>query len=189
MSDDMFESAGKVNFSQRPTIKMLSRGGVERKATYAAGDPAEVTVAKCVGRTVLVIPKKVDRKHVNPQYPDNAPVDRWTADVVVLDGEPISEIVDKDGDVTAELEEPLVPPFLVSDLYISNQMLGQQMDGVYSRKLAGTGSGKILAQIMVLPPAKKGGNKPYAFGDASSAAKETALQWLKDNPEPDEFDS
>lgn len=176
MSEDMFDRAEKVVFAERPTIKQLTRGGVRRDATYAADTPDAKTVKNCEGRTLILFPKSVERNKPS-RFEGNDPADRWTVDVVVLDGETITEKLDKDGDVTAEFETPLVPPFLIPNMYISNKMLGAQLDG---RK-------KVLAQLMVLPPLAKGGNKSYALGDFSPEAYETAVKWMNDHP-VDEFD-
>lgn len=185
--DDFFDAAPEVKSSTRPTIKMLSRGSTPRTATYAKGGDNEQTVKNATGRTMIIRPVKVARNHVNPRFPDNPPSDRWTANIVVLDGDPITEILDKDGDVVVELAEPLVPPFLIENMYISNGVLGSQMEQTYARSLTGEGKGMMLAQLVSLPPKSQGGNKVYAFADYDPSILPIAKAWIKAHPEPDPF--
>jgi hypothetical protein len=179
---DPFEEAEAAPSMSPPSMKQLGKGGTKRQATYAKGTENPV-VRESSGRMVLMKPVKVDRNYKNPNFKNNDPSDRWHVNIVVLDGEPIVAKEDKDGEIVSTYPEPLVPPFELSSAYVSNTLIAGQLEKAFAK---GT---MIIGQVMLLPPKSQGGNKAWAIGDSTDEAKKVARQWIKDHPEPDEFDS
>jgi hypothetical protein len=181
---DPFEEASAAPVKKFPSIKQLGSGAPKVKATYAKGKDQEQT-RDTTGRMLLIKPRKVDRNQPS-NFEGNDPTDRWSCDVVVLDGETITEAVDKDGDVTYVFPEPLVPPFLLENMYISQTMLGQQIDDKWDAA-NGRARTMLLGRLMQLP-ANKGRSKPWVIGDFTPADAATAKKWVKEHPEPDAFE-
>jgi hypothetical protein len=135
----------------------------------AKGSGAFPGVAQLKGRLVIIKPLNLE-KHV-PGVEAGKFVDRITADVHVLDGEPITAALDKDGDIKAEFDEPLVPAFVLESMYLSQTVLVNQLRAAYKN------DGIVLGRIGQDPARKKGQNKAWVLETANDADKATAREY------------
>ena len=139
----------------------------------AKGSGAFPGVAQLKGRLVIVKPLNLE-KNVPAPGENGKTQDRITADVHVLDGEPIAAALDKDGDIKAEFDEPLTAPFVLESMYLSQTVLVNQLRSAYKN------DGIVLGRIGQEPARKKGQNKPWVFENATDADKATAREyWAK----------
>jgi hypothetical protein len=173
--DDPFEEAGAVPKLAFLIVKQLGTGAEQRKVVYDRGGENEQLFPKCTSRLLMVKPISVE-KGIKGKF---GVQDRWTCDVTVFDGVPITAVIDKDGEEVYEPEEPWVPVFTLSGLYISQQLLAKQLDNSHAK-------GKLIVGRLVLLPGK---NKSWAFGGVTPEEKVLIRDWIKANPEPDAFDS
>lgn len=170
MSDPFGKPGAATSGGGRPRLHQIARGlakDVTRK--YAEGTDQEQTI-KTRGRLVLMTPKRVERNVPGR----NGTRDRWSVDVVILDGPEITEVIDaQTGDVMAELEEALVPGeenSLIKDMYVSSVTLGNQFEG------AGIGT-MILGRLGRLP--KRGDQSPaYALLSYTEEEAQKARDYL-----------
>jgi hypothetical protein len=84
--------------------------------------------------------------------------------------------LDGEGDVKAVFKEPLVPPFVIPNAYISNTMLVQQLEDV-------VGTGFRFGALGFLP-AKGNRKKPYVLFSTTPAEKKAAGEYWKNRPDP-----
>src|ERR1700753_3703224 len=75
----------------------------------SAGASSYPSMAQLKDRLLLVEPTELEKK-IPSKLQEGKFVDRITATVHVLTGDPISIVLDKDGDVVTEFDEPLVAP-------------------------------------------------------------------------------
>lgn len=175
MSEDIFEDAPAATGAARPTIKQLTQGCKEVERTYAKGDPGREHSQKIKGRLVIIEPKEI-KYNVPSNFPGQDPSDRITADIHVLDGEPIDGQYSDDGDLKQKFREPLVPPFTIPGQFISNRMLVDQLKEV-------VGTGFRFGRMGTLPP--RGNNKkPYILYGTTAEEKKQAAEYWKKRPDP-----
>lgn len=178
MSDDIFADAPAAQGVARPHIKQLASGDKEVKRMYAKGEPQQYE-GLCKGRLIIIEPTKIERNMPSGIKGDDGKPklqDRITANIHVLSGEPITEQLDGEGDVKAVFKDPLVPPFVIPNSYISNTMLVQQLEDV-------VGTGIRFGALGFLPP-KGGRKKPYVLFNTTPAEKKAANEYWKNRPDP-----
>ena len=183
MSEFSFEAAPAAKSVKYPRMKQLGTGAKPKPVTYAPGTDDEVTLPKCPGRLVIFKPVAGSlEKNVPSRFKGAGPQDRMKVDVTVLDGDPITAVIDKDGDEIYTFPEPLVPGFVLPGMFVSHTLLtgkgGQLLDAYES-------GGMILGRIMQLPPKIQGGNKAWAIGNYSDADLKIAREWIEKNPPVD----
>ena len=110
---------------------------VAAKKTEAVADPFDEpgstgggkfpSMAQLKGRLLLVQPMSL-AKGVPGAYGEQ---DRITANVHVLDGGDITEVLDKDGDVSFTPDVPWSPPCQMEDMYLSQRGLVNQLKSAY----------------------------------------------------------
>ena len=179
-SDDIFEDAPPALGTQRPNIRQLASGAKKGKRTYAKGEAQEFT-GDIEGRLLIIVPKKLETgvpsQFKDPKTGQPKLQDRITADVHVLDGTPITQVIDGEGDVKLELKEPLTPPFMIPDAYISQTMLVQQLEDV-------VGTGKFrFGRLGFLPP-RPPNKKPFVLFGTTEDEKAQAKQYWNSRPDP-----
>ena len=123
------------------------------------------------GRLLLIEPTRLDKQITSNLNPDKK-VDRMSANVTVLDGDPITNVLDKDGDVVHEFDEPLAAPHTMEDMYISQTVLVNQLRKAYKAE------SKVLGRLVQLPAARPGENKAWAFEEPTDADKDIARGYL-----------
>jgi hypothetical protein len=180
---DPFGKAGATTVGgggTRPRLHQLAKGGKQVTRKYAPGTDTELEI-KTRGRLLLISPKKFEKANTGSNTGSKAK-DRVTADVVVLSGEEITEVIDANtGDVVVELEEPLVPASanaVIKDMFISSVTLVGQLaeDGVLDTSMK-------LGYLGRLP--KRGDNNPaYCLTDYNDADAEIARKYLAENHNP-----
>lgn len=178
MSDDIFNDAPAAVGAPRPSLRQFTTGAKSVDRTYAKGEPQEYK-AKMTGRLVIIEPKKIERGIVSSIKGDDGKPrlqDRITADIHVLNGEPIVNQIDGEGDVKVVFKEPLVPPFVITNAYISQTMLVQQLEDV-------VGTGFRFGALGTLPP-KNGRKKPYVLVSTTPEEKKLAAEYWKSRPDP-----
>ena len=142
------------------------------------GDPGSSStypsLKQLKGRTLIVRPTKLEKGLPNPLQPGQTR-DRMTADVVVLDGDPITERLDDDDNATP-FDEPLAPPFKLEDMYLS----GAKMIAECKGKLpAGEKpAGMVIGELTKLPPQKPGQKGAWSLKAASEAQKALGRKYL-----------
>lgn len=192
MADDDFDDLGVAPVRKFPTMAQIGSDGPKVKVIYAKGKPQE-QIKDTTGRLVLLRPVKLEH-NVPPSTPDGKVGDRLSMDVIVLDGPPIVNVVDKDGEETFVFPEPLVPnqSAVLERMYSNHTVLiGQMKDQMTNGE---TAPGKWnYGRLMKLAPKNPGGNKPWAVGRAVDAKqnaedRKIAAAWLKAHPEPDAFE-
>jgi hypothetical protein len=129
------------------------------------------SMAQLKGRLLLVEPTNLEKGIPSTLEPDKK-VDRVTATVHVLDGDAITDVLDKDGDSTFTFDEPLVAPFVLEDMYLSQVVLVNQLRKAYKAEV------KVLGRLGQLPAQKKGNNKAWAFEIPTEQDKQTARDYL-----------
>jgi len=182
MSSDIFDDAPVAIGAPRPHMKQLTTGAKEVERTYGKGTPQEYT-AKSKGRVLIVVPKSIKYKVPSTIKNDDGSAhrlqDQIMATVHVLDGEPIKEQLDGEGDVKAEFKEPLVPPFTF-DALISQTMLVEQLADV-------VGTGFRFGALSFLP-GRNGRKKPYVLFSTTPKEKADAAKyyaaWKAAQPDP-----
>lgn len=180
---DPFGKAGATTVSgggTRPRLHQLAKGGKQVTRKYAPGTENELEI-KTRGRLLLITAKKFEKANTGNNTGKNAK-DRITADVVVLSGDEITEVIDaRTGDVVTELEEPLVPGSenaVIKDMFISSITLVGQLseDGVIDKGMKLGYLGRLPAQ---------GDKSPaYCLTDYSDADAEIARKYLAAHHNP-----
>jgi hypothetical protein len=183
MANDPFASAPAAPSVKFPTMKQLGTGAKKHAATYAPGTVDEVVKKDNVGRALLLKPVKFEKDAPSSKAPSGK-ADRWKVDVVALDGEKITDVYDKDGESTYTFPDPLVAPFLLPQMFVSQTMLVGQLNEFMGQP---DHSPYMLVRLMLLPPKSAGGNKAWAFGAPITGDAELAHKWLDSHPEPDLF--
>jgi hypothetical protein len=136
------------------------------------------SMAQLKGRLLLIEPTAL-AKNVPGMEPGKF-VDRITATVGVIDGkEPITDVLDKDGDSTFTFDEPLVAPFELEDLYISQVVLVNQLRKAYKAET------KVLGRLVQLPAREKGRNKAWGLEAPTDEDKTAAREYLANKPTDD----
>lgn len=184
MANDPFGSAPVAPKVKFPTMKQLGNGAKKHTAVYAAGTPDEVVRKDNTGRALLIHPVDFE-KDAPSKFDKSGKADRWSVDVIVLDGEPIAEVIDKDGDSVYTFPEPLIAPFKLEKMYISQDLLRKQLSAFVEDPNHGH---YMLVRLMLLPPLSAGGNKSWVFGGYLEADAKLATEWDKANPIPSLFD-
>lgn len=191
MSEDAFEEIGAAPVAKFPTMAQLASDGPKLKLVYGKGTDQQ-QIKEWAGRLVIVQPVKLEH-NIKSQFPTNPPGDRMSVNVTVLDGPPLTTVIDKDGEVTYVFPEPLVPNenFELNAMYTSHTVLIGQLKPLM---VNGENSpGKLTwGRLMKLNPKPGSTNKPWAIGRPvdekqykADAAKASA--WVKAHPEPDAF--
>lgn len=170
---DPFEQPTAVSGGKFPAMKQLGTGCKERTVTYGAGTPQEKTL-KTKGRLVLIQPTHLD-KNVPGVGKDAKPRDRITANVTVFDGPPIEAVIDKDGEITHEFEEPLTPPFTLEGMYISQAVMVGQLRNALENK------GRVLGRMAALPPQTAGNSRAWCLASWNQKEAAFVTQWLTEN--------
>lgn len=187
--DDLFEDAPAAPVTKYPTIKQLATGDKTVKVVYAKGEDNEV-VKDTTGRLCIFRPSS-DVKKVPDRFNPGSMKPQIQVDVILLTGPPITEVIDKDGDVTGNLDPALVPGDTIPAMFVSQSVLvGQLKQLLTNDKPAGRMS---VGRFLMLPAKQAGGNKPWAIGvavDPKQKAADIALakKWVKEHPAPDLFE-
>lgn len=192
MSTDAFEDLGVAPVAKFPTIAQLASDGVKTKLVYGKGTDQE-QIKEWAGRLVIVQPVKLEHG-VKSQFAGNPPGDRMSVNITVLDGPPITQVIDKDGEVTYTFPEPLVPGqnAVLPAMYTSHTVIIGQLKPLMVN--GENAPGKLtFGRLFKLNPKPGSTNKPWALGrpvDAKQAAadQKAALEWVKAHPEPDPFE-
>ena len=188
MSDDLFEDAPVAPQQKYPTVKQMGTGDVAVNVVYAKGEDNEYS-RETNGRLCIFRPASKVEKVPSKQDPKKIQ-NRMQVDVILLTGPPITETLDKDGDVTGKLDPPLVPGDVISKVYMSQTIVVGQLV-----KLGGGDFvGKMTVGRFMQLPATGGNSKPWAIGtavDPKQKAADLALakKWVKEHPEPDPFEN
>lgn len=185
---DPFEEADAAPRIKFPSMEQLATGAPKVPATYARGLENEYT-GVTTGRLVLMEPVAVTfNMPSNIQGSGKKFVDRWSVRVIVLDGEPITHALDKDGDEVYEFPEPLVAPFVLESMYVSQDILGKQLKKKWDMEteMART---MLLGRVMKLPATQRGFSKPYAISSLEPGYADIAKAYLKAHPKKDAFDA
>jgi len=190
---DDFDDLGTAPVAKYPTMAQLGSDGPKVKVVYGKGKPEE-QIKETTGRLVLVRPVKLELK-VPSSFEGNAPADRLSVDVVVLDGPPITNVIDKDGDDVYTFPEPLVPnqSATLDAMYTSHTVLVGQLRDLLVNGNNAPGKWQY-GRLMKLNPKPGSKNKPWALGRAvdaklAKADADLAKAWVKTHPDPDVFDN
>jgi hypothetical protein len=112
-------------------------------------------VAQLKDRLLIIWPKKVET--VPDRFKPGKDKDRLTADLVFLDGETLTEKIDKEGESTP-LPEPIKPGDIMRDFYLSQTKLVSQ-----TRTRIG---GMVMGRLILLPKIQGStNNRAYALND------------------------
>lgn len=165
-----------------PKMKQLGAGHTERTRIYDKGGDKEQP-RKTKGRTVLISLE-------NASFQDSVPSPfkdtsgntimqcKGTYDIVVLDGEPISEVLDKDGDVVGTYDEPKVAPFELTKFYSSHKLLYGQLKDMKARGL------KYALGVIGQLPAQGQNAKPWVLLAPEAEDADLARKYLANRPAP-----
>lgn len=123
------------------------------------------------GRLLLITPTGIERGITSPLKKE--PHDRITADVVILDGDPIKGVLNKDNEVTHIYETPLSPPHKLDAMWISQTVLVNQL------RNAQKNSGMVLGRVTQLPPVKAGNNKSWSLDAPTEDDKKVARAYIE----------
>jgi hypothetical protein len=134
------------------------------------------SMAQLKGRLLLVEPHTLT-KGVDGKF---GPQDRMTSNVHVLDGPDITEVLDKDNDVSFTPDEPWTTPFLLEDLYVSQRGLVNQLKDAYKAET------KVLGRLNRLK--LENGNTMFKLEPAEDADKKLAREYLAKRAEKDPWD-
>lgn len=176
---DPFSSAPAATSAKYPAFAQLGSGAKKIKTTYALGTDDE-QIIEGTGRLCIFRPVDLE-KNVPSRFKGVPPSDRMKVDIVVLDGDKIETVLDKDGDVTYTFAEPLVPSFELKAMFVSQKLVVDQLTDAHRD------GGMVLGRIVKLPPKTAGGNKAWAIGNYTDADKEKAVAYLVANPVADPF--
>jgi hypothetical protein len=159
---------------------------VAKKDTAVADDPFGEpgssgggkfpSMKQLAGRLLLVQPHTLTKGVVGAFGPQ----DRMTSHVHVLDGDPITEVLDKDGDVAFTPDEPWTPPVTLEDLYISQRGLVNQLKSAYKAE------GMVLGRLRIRK--LDSGNKMFELEPASTEDKALAREFLAKKKDSDPWD-
>jgi len=177
-SDDPF-AAGRPVATKAATAKPRAKAAAAEPVDDPFGEPAPggnyPAVAQLLGRYLVVRPTRIEH-NVPGVNPGDKPRDRITADVLVCNGEPISTKLDKDGDVVAELDPPVVPGSVLEDFYISGAKLVAEVK-------ASVKTGRpVIGKLTKLKARVKGQSGAYSLegvpaGPARTAAAKMWTEW------------
>lgn len=126
------------------------------------------------GRTLIIRPTKLETGLPNTLQPGTT-YDRMTADVIVLDGEPIEGRLDDDDNLTP-FDEPLVAPFKLESMYISGAKLITECKGKLPR--GEQPAGLVIGELTKLPPQKAGRKGAWSLKTATDEQKALGKQYL-----------
>jgi len=126
------------------------------------------------GRVLIVRPTKLEKGLPNTLQPGQTR-DRMTADVVVLDGDPITARLDDDDNETP-FDEPLVPPFKLEDMYISGNKLISECKG--KLPAGDKPAGLVIGELTKLPPLKAGQKGAWSLKAATDEQKALGRKYL-----------
>jgi hypothetical protein len=176
---DPFSAAPAATSAKYPAFAQLGSGAKKVKALYAPGTDDEQNV-DTTGRLCIFRPVDLE-KNVPSRFKGVPPSDRMKVDIVVLDGEPIVAVLDKDGDVTYTFETPLTPSFELKAMFVSQKLVVDQLSDAFRD------GGMVLGRIVKLPPKSAGGNKAWAIGNFTDADREKAMAYMAAHPVADPF--
>jgi hypothetical protein len=178
-----FETPGAASKTGYPSVKQLGTGAAPKDVVYAAGTEDEKVIKKATGRLCIFTPVDLE-KNVPSKFKGVPPGPRMKVDVTVLDGDPITAVLDKDGDETYVFPEPLVPAFVLSGMFFSQKLVVDQLsnsDGTMRTSM-------VLGRLVLLPPLSAGGNKAWAIGGYSPDDLKVATKYVTENPAPSPFE-
>ncbi len=165
MADDPFEVAGASKGGNKPpAMAQLCSGAPERTRTYAPGTPKEIPGLKTRGRLVAITPLKLEK---NVKAMGGGTTDRLHADIVVFDGETITDVLDKHGEVASTPEEPWEPPFLLEDFWTNHKVLQGQLQDALVHNLSGNGKPKTVIGVIGRLPKQGDNDRSYALLEAT----------------------
>jgi hypothetical protein len=189
--DDIFGEVGAAPVAKFPTMAQIGSDGPKLKLVYGKGTDQE-QIKDWSGRLVIVTPVKLEH-NIKSQFAGNPPGDRMSVDVVILDGPPITVVVDKDGEEVYTFPEPLVPGTNaeLKAMYTSHTVLIGQLNKLMVNGESARGR-MTFGRVMKLNPKPGSTNKPWALGravDEKQAAKDSAVAraWVAAHPAPDPF--
>lgn len=129
------------------------------------------SMAQLKGRLLLVTPTGIEKGITSPLK--KTPHDRITADVVILDGDPIKGVLNKDGEVTHVYDTPLAPPHRLDALWISQMVLVNQLRNALKSE------GMVLGRVTQLPAQTAGNNKAWSLDAATEDDKKVARAYIE----------
>ena len=189
MSDeDLFADAPAAPVQKYPTIKQVGTGDTKVSVIYDKGGENE-TIKDTTGRLCIFRPVG-PIKRVSDRFNPGQMKDQMTVDVILLTGPPITEVIDKDGDVVGKLDPPKVRGDVLPAMYVSQTVLVGQLEQLLTN---GKATGRMsVGRLFVLPPKQAGGNKPWAIGTANdpkqkAADLKLATAWVAAHPAPSLF--
>lgn len=137
------------------------------------------------GRLVLLFPIKIEKGVVSTRFknPDGTPTvsDRMTADVVVLDGPPVTYGGDDAKMIPDTLSAPTGPD---SDKHMGVYINGKILISQCERTLDPNGQRSILGRLIQVPTA---GTPGWKLDDPTEADKALAREWFAKHPRQDQF--
>jgi hypothetical protein len=157
-------------------LHQLAEGADLVTREYASNDPDRHQTVKTRGRLVLMTPVKMDKvPRMNPRPGQSPTQDRWTVNVVILNGETITNSIDGNTGTETELPEPVVPnskTALVEGMFVTATMLGDQL-----QKKVNAGGGMLLGRIGTLKARPKQ-NPPYVLCEFTPEEADVARAYL-----------
>ena len=126
------------------------------------------------GRVLIVHPTKLEAGLPNTLQPGTT-YDRMTADVIVLDGDPITGRLDDDDNETP-FDEPLVPPFKLESMFISGAKLITECKGKLPR--GEQPAGLVIGKLTRLAPQKAGRKGAWSLETATDEQKALGKKYL-----------
>lgn len=133
--------------------------------------------AQLKGRLLLITPTALDKGITSPMKKD--PHDRITADVVILDGDPIKGVLNKDNEVTHVYDEPITAPHKIENMWISQAVLVNQLRNAHKS------GGMVLGRVNQLP-ARPGQSKAWTLESPEEADKAEARKYIASVPKDDD---
>lgn len=127
------------------------------------------------GRLCIIQPTRLE-KNIPDQFKPGSFRDRITADVHVLDGDTITVRLDDDDNETP-FDEPLVPPFKLSDMFISGaKLIGELKSSLPRGDEAG---GLVIGVMTKLPPQKVGQKGAWSLRVATPEERKRGSEYWK----------
>ena len=121
------------------------------------------------GRLLLITPTDIARGITSPMRKE--PHDRITADVVILDGDPIKGVLNKDDEVTHVFDSPLTAPHKIEAMWIAQTVLVNQLRNAHKS------GGMVLGRVTQMP-ANKDGNRAWSLNAPEESDKKLARAYI-----------
>lgn len=172
MANDPFQKpTASVGSGARPRFHQLAKGCPEVTRKYLAADSDH----KTKGRLLVLRPVPGSLTKVQNMNKTGM-VDQMSVDVFVVDGEPITEVIDfRTQESVSELEEPLVPGSancMLPAQFINSATLVNQLRDVYA-------SGSALCGRLGRLPSQNQNSPAYVLLDYTEEEAQAAVAAMK----------